>query len=109
MKKALFTIVLLAGVISSYGQNPLTVGKAQLNAGLGFSDTITLGRSAYSRSSGLLRRVRVISARTTSDRHVMNGGTRRTRGAELLVMLQMTLCVSRVRECAGAVRMVNRA
>jgi len=37
MKKLLFTILLLAGIISSYGQNPLTVGKAQLNAGLGFS------------------------------------------------------------------------
>ena len=37
MKKLLFTIVLLAGMISSYGQNPLAVGAAQLNAGLGFS------------------------------------------------------------------------
>lgn len=37
MKKLLLTIVLLAGVICSYGQNPLSVGKAQLNAGFGFS------------------------------------------------------------------------
>ena len=37
MKKLLFTIALLAGMISSYGQNPLAVGAAQLNAGLGFS------------------------------------------------------------------------
>ena len=37
MKKLLFTIALLVGIIDSYGQNPLTVGKAQLNAGLGFS------------------------------------------------------------------------
>jgi len=37
MKKILLTIVLLTGIICSYGQNPLSVGKAQLNAGLGFS------------------------------------------------------------------------
>ena|SRR6185369_10099732 len=37
MKKLLLTIVLLAGVVCSYGQNPLPVGRAQLNAGLGFS------------------------------------------------------------------------
>jgi outer membrane immunogenic protein len=37
MKKLLLTIVLLTGIICSYGQNPLSVGKAQLNAGLGFS------------------------------------------------------------------------
>src|SRR5579872_1641310 len=37
MKKLLLTMVLLAGIISSYGQNPLPVGAAQLNAGLGFS------------------------------------------------------------------------
>src|SRR5277367_767885 len=38
MKRILFTIVLLSGVIISYGQNPLPVGQAQLNAGFGFSD-----------------------------------------------------------------------
>jgi outer membrane immunogenic protein len=38
MKKLLLTIVLLTGVICSYAQNPLPVGRAQLNAGLGFSD-----------------------------------------------------------------------
>jgi len=37
MKKLLVTIVLLAGITSSYGQNPLSVGRAQLNAGLGLS------------------------------------------------------------------------
>jgi len=37
MKKLLFTVVLLAAMISSYGQNPLAVGAAQLNAGVGFS------------------------------------------------------------------------
>jgi len=37
MKKLLITIVLLAGMASTYGQNPLPVGRAQLNAGLGLS------------------------------------------------------------------------
>lgn len=37
MKKIILTIVLLTGVLCSQGQNPLSVGKAQLNAGLGFS------------------------------------------------------------------------
>src|SRR5258706_3114902 len=37
MKKLLLTIVLLTGIICSYAQNPLPVGKAQLNAGFGFS------------------------------------------------------------------------
>ena len=37
MKKLLFVIVLLAGVIKSYGQNPLRVGASQLNAGFGLS------------------------------------------------------------------------
>ena len=38
MKKLLLTIILLGGIIISYGQNPLPVGRAQLNAGLGFSN-----------------------------------------------------------------------
>lgn len=38
MKKLLFTFILLTVMICSYGQNPLAVGRAQLNAGLGFSD-----------------------------------------------------------------------
>jgi len=37
MKKLLLTLVLLIGITCSYGQNPLTVGSAQLNTGLGFS------------------------------------------------------------------------
>lgn len=38
MKKLLLTTALLGGIIYSYGQNPLAIGKAQLNAGFGFSD-----------------------------------------------------------------------
>ncbi len=37
MKKLLLTIALLGGIIYSYGQGSLAVGKAQLNAGFGFS------------------------------------------------------------------------
>jgi outer membrane immunogenic protein len=37
MKKILMTIPLLSAVVISYGQNPLPVGDAQLNAGLGLS------------------------------------------------------------------------
>jgi hypothetical protein len=38
MNKTLLTIALLSGIICSYGQNPLTVGKGQLNTGLGLSN-----------------------------------------------------------------------
>jgi hypothetical protein len=38
MKKLLLSLMLVTGYICSYGQNPLSVGRAQLNAGLGLSD-----------------------------------------------------------------------
>lgn len=38
MKKLLFTLILLTAMICTYGQNPLAVGRAQLNTGLGLSD-----------------------------------------------------------------------
>ncbi len=38
MKKLLLAFVLFFAVAVSYGQNPLPVGSAQLNAGVGFSD-----------------------------------------------------------------------
>ncbi|GHN03104.1 hypothetical protein WSM22_45930 [Cytophagales bacterium WSM2-2] len=39
MKKIfIVTVLLLAASVISYSQNPLSVGRAQLNAGLGFSD-----------------------------------------------------------------------
>jgi outer membrane immunogenic protein len=37
MKKLLLTAALFSGFFFSYGQNPLAVGSAQLNAGFGFS------------------------------------------------------------------------